>query len=104
MAFVATAPSAGGSEETLGVVRSLADPDNADAEFGILVRSDLKGAGIGWRLMNKLIAYQRARGTQRLVATVLRDNRPMLEFCERLGFRPAAQQPDPTARSIEMAL
>jgi len=104
MAFVATAPSAGGSEETLGVVRSLADPDNADAEFGILVRSDLKGAGIGWRLMNKLIAYQRARGTQRLVATVLRDNRPMLEFCERLGFRPAAQQPDPTARCIEMAL
>jgi acetyltransferase len=105
MAFVATAPtSAGGGEETLGVVRSLADPDNADAEFGILVRSDLKGAGIGWRLMTKLIDYQRSRGTQRLVASVLRDNRPMLEFCDRLGFRPAAQQPDPTARRIELAL
>ena len=79
-------------------------PPKSLADWEALARSDLKGAGIGWRLMNKLIAYQRARGTQRLVATVLRDNRPMLEFCERLGFRPAAQQPDPTARCIEMAL
>ncbi|MCK7501368.1 MAG: hypothetical protein MZW92_73215 [Comamonadaceae bacterium] len=34
----------------------VADPDNVDAEFGIVVRSDLKGGGLGERLMDKLIA------------------------------------------------
>ena len=104
MAFVATAPADDGGEETLGVARSLVDPDNVAAEFGILVRSDLKGGGIGWRLMSKLIAYQKGRGTRLLVATVLRENQPMLDFCARLGFRFSADQPDATSRQIEMVL
>jgi acetyltransferase len=55
MAFVATArPAQGGDdrvEETLAVVRAACDPDNQEAEFGIIVRSDLKGAawaGCSW--------------------------------------------------------
>jgi acetyltransferase len=69
------------------VVRSVCDPDNRDAEFGIIVRSDLKGGGLGSRLMRKLIDTQRARGTERVVATVLRENMRMLALARRLGFR-----------------
>ncbi len=92
MAFVATAADANdandepGREETLAVARAITDPDNQDAEFGILVRSDLKGSGLGSMLMKKLIAYQRAQGTQRLVATVLHENTGMLALARRLGF------------------
>jgi acetyltransferase len=104
MAFIATAPLAAGGEETLGVVRATCDPDNHDAEFGIVVRSDLKGGGLGLILMRKLIAYLRARGTRRLVATVLRENRRMLELAAELGFATAAEQPEPETWAISLAL
>ena len=104
MAFIATAPLDGGGEETLAVVRATCDPDNHDAEFGIVVRSDLKGAGLGDRMMHKLIAHFRARGTQRLVASVLVDNRRMLELAESLGFENDTTQPEPGVRSIHLDL
>src|SRR3546814_13028768 len=44
-----------GSGEMLGAVRLLADSNFDRGEYGILVRSDLKGAGIGWRLMEAKI-------------------------------------------------
>jgi acetyltransferase len=36
--------------------------------------------------MQKLIAYQRAQGTQRLVATILNHNERMLKLAKRLHF------------------
>jgi acetyltransferase len=86
MAFVAAAVGPDGVEETLGVVRAICDPDNADAEFGVMVRSDLKGGGLGERLMRKLVAHLRARGTLRLVGTVLAENARMLELTRDLAF------------------
>ena len=75
-----------GAERTLGVARAVVDPDNHDAEFGIIVRSSLKGAGLGELLMHKLIRTLRERGTRRLVATVLAENRRMLDLARELGF------------------
>ena len=104
MAFIATALTPHGDEETLGVVRAVCDPDNRDAEFGIVVRSDLKGAGLGERLMRKLIAHLRSRGTQRLVAIVLNENRRMLKLAEDLGFEFDLVQPDAESTSISLRL
>ena len=86
MAFVATVSTDAGGEETLGVARAVCDPDNLTAEFGVIVQSSLKGGGLGERLMRKLIEHFRARGTQRLVGTVLRDNARMLQLARELGF------------------
>jgi acetyltransferase len=102
--LVTAAADDGAGEETLGVVRAFIDPDNVQAEFGILIRSDSKGAGLGRRLMDRLIAFLRGRGTRRLVATVLAENEAMLRLAADLGFRVADEQPDPTARCIELAL
>ena len=105
IAFIATAAKDGGDgEETLGVVRASCDPDNRDAEFGIVVRSDLKGGGLGLRLMQKLIDCLRARGTQRLVATVLQENKRMLELAHELGFVHDARQPGDGTVAIALAL
>jgi acetyltransferase len=104
MAFIATARTDAGGEETLGVARAICDPDNRDAEFGIMVRSDLKGGGLGEILMRKLIAHLRARGTQRLVATVLRENDRMLELSRDLGFVVDGVQDDPTVWAIHLPL
>jgi acetyltransferase len=87
MAFIAVGRTESGEEEILGVARACADPDNAAAEFAVLVRSDLKRKGLGRLLMQKLLHYCRTRGTQRLWGLVLSDNAAMLQLAKSLGFR-----------------
>ncbi len=87
MAFVATAPAPDGSgPETLGVVRTITDLHNDKAEYAILVRSDLKGQKLGWKLLDKMVHYCRSRGTKHIVGQVLRDNRRMLDLVYSMGF------------------
>jgi acetyltransferase len=88
MAFLALSVAAGadGDREVLGVVRTVTDPDNERAEFAIVVRSDQKGRGLGWALLEKMIRYSRTRGTRELVGQVLPANRAMLELAHQLGF------------------
>jgi acetyltransferase len=100
MAFIATRVGPDGGEETLGAVRATVDPDNQNAEFGVIVRSDIKASGLGYRLMSKMIGHLRDRGTQRLVGTVLRENAGMLELARSLGFQESASPSDPDDRNV----
>ena len=85
MAFVAIGEREPGRFETLGVVRAVADPDNVTAEFGIIVRSDLKGRGLGPILLKKLVDYCRSRGTKELVGEALADNQRVIGLVRRFG-------------------
>lgn len=91
MAFIAQAPSeVDGHMETLGVVRTGTDPNNENAEYAILVRSDLKGQKLGWKLLNKMIEYCRSRGTEYFTGQILRENRTMIEMVKAMGFETKA--------------
>lgn len=91
MAFIAQAPSEeDGHMETLGVVRTGTDPNNENAEYAILVRSDLKGQKLGWKLLNKMIDYCRSRGTLYFTGQILRENRTMIEMVKAMGFETKA--------------
>ena len=92
MAFIALCAGTDGVEETVGVVRAVADPDNIEAEFAIIVRSDLKGQGLGDLLFGKLLAYLRASGIQVLVGDVLRENTAMRALALRHGLRAVASE------------
>jgi len=86
MAFIATALTEGGLPETLGVVRTATKPDNTEAEFAIIVRSDQKGTGLGSMLFKKMIDYTRARGTRHLTGQTLVDNKAMQGLSRKFGF------------------
>lgn len=101
LAFIATRGE-GEQEQTLAVARAVIDPDNIDAEFGIVVRSDLKGGGLGEILMHKLIRHLKERGARRLVGTVLMENRRMLELARLLGFE--TLPPEPGEDSVRIVL
>ena len=85
MAFVAVRTTAEGNE-ILGVTRAISDPDNIDAEFAVLVRSDLKGMGLGRKLLEKLIAYTQNHGLQRLNGITMPNNKGMIGLARKLGF------------------
>ena len=86
MAFIAVGTNEHGAMETLGVVRAQADPENSSAEFAVLVRSDIKGHGLGSRLIEKIIRYCRERGTRQIAGEVLATNTRMLQLARAHGF------------------
>ncbi len=71
--------------EIIGVARIAADPDNERAEFAVVVRSDLKGRGLGRLLMDRIVEYARCRGIGELFGHVLPENTIMLSLCRDLG-------------------
>lgn len=83
MAFVASDAITG---DVLGAVRLHSDSRYETGEYAILLRSDLKGKGLGWALMRLLIEYAKAEGLKRLSGIVLRENTTMLTMCRELGF------------------
>ncbi|MGB9166061.1 MAG: bifunctional acetate--CoA ligase family protein/GNAT family N-acetyltransferase [Rhodomicrobium sp.] len=87
MAFVALRPDGKGEQEMLGGARFFADPDYEKGEYAILIRSDLKGHGLGWILMRHLIIYAKSEGLKTLYGSVLCENTGMLQMCRELGFR-----------------
>jgi acetyltransferase len=102
MAFIATSLSdEGQARETLGVVRTIADSNNDQAEYAILVRSDLKGQRLGWKLLDKMVQYCRSRGTKEIVGQILRDNTKMLDLVFSMGFK---SHPQPDEDIIEVVL
>ncbi len=92
MAFIATRSGADGQPETLGVVRAVADPDNQKAEFAIIVRSDLKGKGLGNILFQKLLDYFGSRGTREITGEALSENIGMQQLMRRFGGTVTASQ------------
>ena len=89
MAFVAIEQTTG---DLLGVGRLHANANYDTAEYAVLVRSDVKGRGIGWLLMQTILEYARSEGLQRVEGQVLNENTTMLTMCRKLGF---AIAPDP---------
>ena len=83
IAFVALDEATG---EMLGVVRLHADNVHETGEYAILLRSDLKGQGLGWELMRLMIEWAKADGLSVIEGQVLAENTTMLDMCRALGF------------------
>jgi len=95
MAFIAIEERSG---RMLGVVRLHDEPDGKTGEFAILLRSHMKGHGLGWLLMKHMIANAKAKGLKTVRGQVLTENSTMLQMCGELGFHSAD---DPLERGVK---
>jgi acetyltransferase len=77
----------------LGVARLHDDENGSGGEFAVLVRSALKGHGLGWLLMQHIIEYARTKRLATVHGEVLNENITMLQMCRDLGFG-IADDPD----------
>ncbi|MBV8166453.1 MAG: GNAT family N-acetyltransferase, partial [Alphaproteobacteria bacterium] len=73
-----------------------ADPDNARAEYAVVVRSDWKRRGLGRALMRAIIDHARERGTGEIFGIILTENTPMIDLARALGFAITANPEDAT--------
>jgi acetyltransferase len=105
MAFVAVENPGTADARTLGVVRAVSDPDNVEAEFALLTRTDLQRHGLGTLLMRKMIAYLRRHGTGAMTGYVLNDNTAMRAFMRRFEFEalPGSNQAGVTQYRLALA-
>ena len=101
MAFVAIDEV---SHETLGVVRLHTDPTREAGEYAVLLRSDLKGRGLGWALMQLIIEYAKFAGLSRIYGEILEENSVMLKMCRELGFTVATDAEDRGVRNVTLVL
>ncbi len=101
MAFVALDEATG---ELLGVVRLHANADYDRGEYAVLVRSDLKGRGLGFLLMQLIIEYAKSEGLKLVEGQVLGENIAMLNMCRELGFTIASDPQDPDTFIVRLAL
>ncbi|MFZ5836211.1 MAG: GNAT family N-acetyltransferase [Pseudomonadota bacterium] len=99
MAFVALDATGIG-----GVVRLAADPDGEKAEFAVLVRSTLKGTGLGFALMQEIINYARLRGIGELTGDILTENRAMRAMAHEFGFVTLPDGREPGQVRVSLAL
>lgn len=104
MAFVLTQRGVRAGGEIFGVARLHADPDNECAEYAIIVRKEFTGRGLGVLLMNRLVAYARARGTAEIFGYVLGDNHRMLDICAEIGFSRTTLPDDPAVFRVSLSL
>jgi acetyltransferase len=101
MAFVAFDEA---TNEMLGVVRIHSDSIYENGEYAILLRSDLKGRGLGWVLMQLIIEYAKSEGLKRISGQVLQENTAMLDMCRELGFAVKSDASDYTLCDVTMDL
>jgi acetyltransferase len=101
MAFIAIEEATG---QMLGVVRLHANATYESGEYAILVRSDLKGRGLGWLLMQTLIDYARAEGLLTIEGQVLRENTTMVAMCREIGFSVASDPEEPDAYLVRLSI
>jgi RimJ/RimL family protein N-acetyltransferase len=100
MAFIAVEEPSG---RMLGVVRLHDDSTGEAAEFAILVRSHLKGHGLGWLMMKHVIAFAKEKGLKKVHGQVLAENTTMLQMCEELGFH-ATDGGEPGMKTVTLPL
>jgi acetyltransferase len=101
MAFVAIDET---TDEMVGVVRIHSDSIYENGEFAILLRSDLKGRGLGWALMQLIIEYAKSEGLKRISGQVLQENSTMLNMCRELGFAIKSDATDPSLCNVTLEL
>ena len=101
MALAAINPTDG---DMLGVVHILADPNYDKGEYAVLVRSDIKGRGLGWHLMHTMIQYARWLGLREIEGQVLSHNKTMLTMCAELGFTVSSVREDPGVSLVRLRL
>ena len=76
-----------GQPRTLGVSRVIMDPDNLQAEFAVVVRSDCQGLGLGRILMTAAIEHCKRQGVKSIEGITLPENTGMIELARKLGFK-----------------
>jgi len=91
-------------DRIVGVSRYVITPDQQSCEFSLVVAEDMKGKGLGSRLMESIMEAARERGLSEIVGLVLRSNPAMLKLMRNMDFEVKRFDEDPDFAKVTHAL
>lgn len=92
------------ADTLFGIATLIADPDNARAEFAVLIDGAHAAQGLGRHLLQQLLQWARERGVRSVFGEVLAENGPMLGLARKLGMTVRPMMDDPGCMHVEVAL
>ena len=92
------------AERVVGVSRYVINPDQVSCEFSLVVAEDMKGRGLGTRLMESIMDVARDRGLAEIDGFVLTNNATMLKLMRAMGFEVKRYAEDPDFVLVTHAL
>jgi acetyltransferase len=99
MALIATI-NEGGTEVEHGVVRYVTNPDRTSCEFALVISEEMRGHGIGQRMLKRLMEIALSRGLDTMEGEVLAENRRMLDMVRSMGFQVQSSPDDPGVKFV----
>ncbi|MDD5058989.1 MAG: bifunctional acetate--CoA ligase family protein/GNAT family N-acetyltransferase [Sideroxydans sp.] len=93
-----------GREVELGVTRFAINPDGETCEFALVVADNMRGKGLGQKLMVSLMEAARAKGLSVIEGEVLSNNHSMLKLMTRLGFTIKPSEEDGAIMKVSKSL
>ena len=87
-----------------GVVRLHMDSVCETGEYAILIKTALKGRGLGWALMQLILEYARFKELKFISGQVLIENYLMLDMCRELGFQITSNDADCGIYDVKLEL
>jgi acetyltransferase len=91
-------------EVELGVTRYAINPDGESCEFALVVADNMRGTGLGHKLMTTLINIARSKGLKRIEGEVLKNNSSMLKLMKRLSFSAKTNEDDTNIKDVYLDL
>ena len=91
-------------DRIVGVSRYVITPDQQGCEFSLVVAEDMKGRGLGSRLMESIMDVARDRGLAEVDGLVLANNPDMLKLVRRIGFTVKSFPEDPDFKLVTYQL
>ncbi len=92
-------PETGLEEEVLAVGRLSKQHAVNEAECAALISDEYQHQGLGSELYRRLLAIARAEGVDKVVSTMLTENREMRAICKHLGFQVNIDMEEQLARA-----
>lgn len=93
-----------GKEVELGVTRFAINPDGESCEFALVVADNMRGKGLGNKLMTALMDAARSKGMKVMEGEVLNNNASMLKLMKRLDFSIEASAEDDSVKKVRKVL
>jgi len=99
MALVVERKNKAGEPEIVAIGRLSKLRGRNEAELAVLVDDRHQHLGMGTELYRRLIQVARDEKLQRVISTILAENRDMLNICQKLGFKLESDLEDGTVRA-----
>ena len=99
MALVVERKKEDGTSEIIAIGRLAKMRGCNEAELAVLVDDHNEHLGMGTELYRRLIEVAREEKLERVVSTILEENREMLAICRKLGFELKSEMEDGTVKA-----